>query len=109
LLLGPGIGDFGGGFQPCLARHANVQEQQIGQPLQRLLHGADAVGHPGFDLQLGPELAQQLLQGQGQQRFVFGNQGARWAGVHGWGFRGNTMQAWLRLRCRLSTRLAALP
>ena len=44
-------------------------------------------------LQLGPELAQQLLQGQGQQRFVFGNQGARRTGVHGWGVRGNTMQA----------------
>ena len=73
----PVVHHLGGGFQPALARHADVEKQHIGQQRKRLLCGAETVCHHGLNLQLRPLLTQHLPQRLGQQSLVFGNQGAR--------------------------------
>ena len=91
-VIGPVVHHLGGGFEPALARHADVEKQYIGQQRERLLRGAEAVCHHGLNLQLRPLLAQHLPQRLGQQRLVFGNQGARigfW--VHGAVFKAIVM------------------
>lgn len=79
---GPFFGQFGSGFQPALARHADVKKQHVGAVLQRQLHGAQAVACGGCDLDVGPQGAQFIRQGLRQKGLVFGDQGCG-GGVHG--------------------------
>ena len=77
------IGQFGGRLDAALAGHADVEEQHVRPQGQRLPHGRAAVAHHGHHLHLWPCAGQVLLQGGGQQRFIFGNQGARDGLCHG--------------------------
>ena len=109
-LLRPAVDNLGGGLQPALAWHADIEKQHIGLQLQRLPGRADAVGGHALDLQLGPKLAQHVPQGLSQQGFVFGNQCARLVGSHGADFKGNTMEAFVPpASSAIKLKVAAIP
>ena len=106
----PGVRQFSGRFKSALARHAYVEEQHIRLQRQGLLHGGDAVQRQGGGVQFGPCLGQGVLQAQGQQGFVFGNQGAEGHGEGAVPGNGNTMVALVPpVGTVLSSRVAALP
>ena len=81
------LGQFGRRFQAVLARHVDVEEQHLGQQLQRLRHCRGTITHAGQHAQGRPGVRQLGLQRLGQQRLVFGNQGGGRAVAHV--FKGN--------------------
>ena len=62
--------------QPAGAGHPDVEKADIGLQRQPLPRRAEAVGQLGDDAQFGPEPGQFSRQRSGQQRLVFGDQGA---------------------------------
>ena len=76
----PLLGQLFGRFQARLARHLDVQEQDVGAQGQALLQRFHAIGAGGDDIERRPQAAKGVGEGGGQYRFVFGDQGAHGGG-----------------------------
>ena len=88
-------------LEPAHARHADIEEDDVGTLRQRFVDRRFAIAGDGDDLELGPQRAQLHAQALGKQRLVFGDDGARFHARAG-GAAGST-------RCRGMRIVASVP
>ena len=86
-IVGPVLGQRLGRLETGHARHADVEEQQVGTQRERALDRRFAVLHARHDGQLRPQARELGLQVGGEQRLVLGDQrgrGRRHVSAAGW-------------------------